>query len=162
MRAPIHSVKHIVQYPFSQITTGTREVINLVHSVSLPNVNISVEVAEGAIVKAVFVELWLQNSANDGESIVTLTKDPLNATGPTFVEMASLFSYVNKKNILFTHQGLTTNDGVGNPVRIMGNWFKIPKGKQRFGLGDKLNLNVSNTSANNLNRCGVCIYKEYT
>ncbi len=161
MKAPIHSQKHYVQFPFDQITTGTRQNINLITAVQSTVANLANEVAEGSIIKAIYIELWLQNSANDGESIVTLTKDPQNATGPTFAQMAALFTYTNKKNVLFSHQGLTSNDGVGNPVFVLRQWLKIPKSKQRFGLADQLNLNISNTSANNLNRCGLALYKEY-
>ncbi len=135
MRAVIHSVKHIVQFPIDQITTGTRQIISLVSAVSVSNVNTADVVPEGTTIKAVYVELWLDNTSNLGESIVTVTKDTNFLTGPTFAEMAAMFTYSNKKNIFFTHQGLTTNDVGGTPVNIMRGWIKIPKSKQRFGLG---------------------------
>ncbi len=162
MKQIVHSVKHIVQFPIDQILTGIRESIILIHSVESTVANLSTEVAEGTLVKAVFVELWLQNQANLSESIVTVTKDNNNSFGPTFAEMGNLFAYTNKKNVLFTHQGLSSNDAIGNPVRVLYGWIKIPKGKQRFGLGDTLTLSVSNVSANDLNRCGMSIYKEYS
>ena len=160
MKPVIHSVKHIVQFPIDQIATGTRQVIELIKATESTVANTSTEVEEGSLIKAVFVELWLQNEGTLSEEIVTITKDPLNSTGPTFVEHASLFSYPNKKNIFFTHQGLGQNDGVSGPRQVGPGWMKIPKSKQRFGLGDKLNLNISNVSANDLNRCGISIYKE--
>ncbi len=120
------------------------------------------EVAEGSIIKAVFIEMWLQNSANDGHSVMTLEKTQSGSVGPAFANMADLDSYLNKKNIFFTHEGLTSNDGVGNPIPVMNSWFKIPKSKQRFGLGDGLRLSISNPSSNTLNRCGKTIYKEYS
>ncbi len=162
MRAPIHSRKHLVQYPFDGITTGTRQVIPLVRAVERTTANAATEVVEGAIVKAIFIELWLQNASTDGHQIVTVTKDIEDATGPSFTEMAALDSYNNKKNILFTHEGLSASDNAAGPVRVLGNWLKVPKSKQRFGLGDKINLNISNPSSTDLNRCGVTIYKEYT
>ena len=162
MKTPIKSTKHIVQYPINPIVAATRQNINLVHAVTILNVNLANEVQEGALVKAVFVELWLQNKSDDGEEIVTVTKDPINAIGPTFAEMGALFSYTNKKNILFTHQGLSSSDNASGPYPILKQWIKIPKGKQRFGLGDKLNLNISNVSSTVLNSCGMSIYKEYT
>jgi len=160
MRPIIHSTKHIVQAPFSQIATGTRENIIIAFAVESTVANLSTEIAEGTVVKAVFVEMWLQNSANDGHQIVILEKVPIQNTGATFTEMGSLFTYDNKKNVLFTHEGLSSNDGVGNPIPVIRQWIKIPKGKQRFGLGDSLRLSISNPSSNNLNRCGVFIYKE--
>ncbi len=160
MRPVIHSVKHIVQAPFSQITTGTAENILIFAGVESTVANAATEVEEGSIVKAVFVEMWLQNSANDGHQVLILEKVEGNNTGATFTELATLFSYHNKKNILFTHEGLSANDGVGNPLPVIRQWVKIPKGKQRFGLGDRMELSISNPSSNNLNRCGVFIFKE--
>ncbi len=162
MRPPIHSVKHIVQYPIDGIATGTRQAINLITAVVSTSSNLATEVTEGSIIKAVFVELWLENTSNLGEEIVTLTKDTNIGSGPTFAQMSALFTYVNKKNVLYTHQGLSTNDAAGPPVQVGPGWIKIPKGKQRFGLGDTLTLSIANVSANDLNRCGMTIYKEYT
>ncbi len=162
VRPMVHSSKHYVQFGISQVGFGTRETINLVKSVEGSAADLDKEVAEGNGVKAIYIELWLQNQGNLGESIVTLSKDPEDGTGPSFAEMAALNGYLNKKNILFTHQGLTSNDGVSGPVAVMRNWFKVPKSKQRFGLGDKINLNVSNVSSNDLNRCGFALFKEYS
>ncbi len=162
MRPVIHSVKHLVQFPIDQISTGTLQTITLISAVENTVANLATEVVEGAIIKAVFVELWLENQGNLGESIVTVVKDTNFLQGPTFVEHASLFTYSNKKNIFFTHQGLTSNDGVSQPTNIIRGWIKIPKSKQRFGLGDNLLLSISNVSASDLNRCGIAIYKEYT
>ncbi len=162
MRPIIHSTKHLVPIPVSSIGTAARENIILCQAVESTVANTAIEIVEGAVVKAVFVELWLNNDGVDGSSIVTLEKTMDVGLGPTFAEMASLFTYTNKKNILFTHQGLTSNESIGNPIPVMRNWFKIPKGKQRFGLGDKLVLSISNTSSGNLFRCGIIIFKEMT
>jgi len=159
MRPIVKSKKHLVQFPFNAIATGTTEGLRLVDA---DNGTAANSVEEGAIVKAIFIEMWTQNSANDGHEVITLTKDSQNQPGPTFAEMAALMTWDNKKNILFTHEGLTSNDGVGNPIRPVHGWFKIPKGKQRMGFEDKIHLTISNPSSNSLNRCGVAIYKEYT
>ncbi len=162
VRPVVHSQKHYVQFPIDQITTGIQQVINLVTAVEASSANLANEVEEGSLIKAIYIELWLQNQGTLGEAIVTVSKDPINNTGPSFVQQASLFTYVNKKNVLFTHQGLTSNDGVSGPVFVLRNWIKIPKSKQRFGLGDRIDLNISNVSANDLNRCGFSTYKEYS
>ncbi len=162
MKAPIHSQKHYVQYPIDQIATGTLQSISIVNAVESTTANLATEVAEGSIVKAIYFELWLQNSSNLGEAIVTVVKNPIGTSGPNFAQASALFSFPNKKNILFTHQGLTSNDGVSGPVVVLRQWIKIPKSKQRFGLGDRIDLNIANVSANDLNRCGFAIYKEYS
>jgi len=143
-------------------TTGTRNTEPLILAVEGTAANLVNEVIEGAVVKAVYIELWTLGSSNDGSQIVTLSKNGNGVTGPSFTQMAALGTYVEKKGILFTHQGLSANDGVGNPVMIMRGWYKIPKSKQRFGLGDGLHLCVANPSANTLTYCGFATYKEYT
>ncbi len=160
MKPVIHSTKHIVQAPISQVGTGAAE--NIVIMVAKENTvaNSATEIVEGSIVRAVFVEMWLQNQSNLGHAVVILEKVEGGALGATFAEMAALFTYENKKNILFTHEGLTTNDAQGPPIPVVRQWFKIPKGKQRFGLGDRLVLTISNPSSNSLDRCGMMIYKE--
>ena len=162
VRPVVHSVKHYIQFPIDQISTASRQAIVLATAVGGTLANLSTEVVEGTIIKAVYVELWLENTGNLGESIVVLCKDTNSLTGPTFAQMADLFNYVNKKNILFTHQGLTSNDGVAQPTNVLRGWIKIPKSKQRFGLGDRLMLSISNTSSQDLNRCGFATYKEYS
>ncbi len=161
VRPMVHSIKHYVQFPFNDILTGTRETHAIVTSVDRDSANLASEVVEGSSVKAVYFEMWLQNAASDGTFIATITKDLESAAGPTFSEMASLHTYTNKKNILWSSEGLTPNDGVSGPVNIIRSWIKVPKSKQRFGLGDRINLNIANVSANDLHRCGFTIYKEY-
>ncbi len=160
MRPPIHSQKHYVQKSLSTVVTVARNAEVICFSVAAPTA--VHEIKEGSIVKAVYVELWTLSSSNNGSEIVTIQKDTNNGTGPTFTQMAALGTYVNKKNIFFTHQGLSPNDGVGNPVPVIRDWIKIPKSKQRFGLGDTLYINISNPSANTLTYCGFATYKEYT
>ncbi len=162
VRPQVHSTKHYVQLPINQIATGVRETNFLVISVDVLDKNLVSEVEEGNTVKAVFVEMWLQNEGTLSEFIATISKNPEGGSGPTFVEMAALATYTNKKNVLWTSQGLSSNDGVSGPVNIIRGWIKIPKSKQRFGLGDTLTLNISNVSANDLVRCGFCTYKEYS
>jgi len=162
MRPVIHSTKHQVQFPFSAITTGLRVNLLIAQAVATADKDLASEVEEGSIIKAVYVEMWLLNTGNDGHAIVILEKVPDGSTGANATEMASLFTYTNKKNIFYTHEGLTNNDGIDPPRNILNRWIKIPKSKQRFGLGDRLVLTISNPSAGTLNRCGQTVFKEYT
>jgi len=162
VRPMVHSTKHYVQFPITQISTGVRNATVLASAVESTVANSANEIREGNSIKAIFLELWLQNEGTLGEFIMTITKDPELGTGPTFAEQAALFTYTNKKNVLYTTQGLTSNDGVSGPIPIFRDWIKIPKSKQRFGLGDRLNMVISNVSANDLVRCGFSLYKEYS
>jgi len=161
VRPMVHSTKHYVQFPISAIGTGTAGILKVVEAVAVLNKNLAHEVEEGSSVKAVYFELWIQNEGTLSEFIMTITKDPEGAPGPNFTEQATLNAYTNKKNVLYTTQGLAPNDGVSGPINIIRGWVKIPKSKQRFGLGDKINMVVSNVSANDLLRCGFVTFKEY-
>ncbi len=146
----------------STVTTGTRVLTTLIQAREGTVASGVDEVIEGAIVKAIYIELWLIGSVADQHSIVTLTKEVGANVGPTFTEMVGLGIYTNKKNILFTHQGLAGNDGISIPLNIMRGWYKIPKSKQRFGLGDSLRLAIASQGDATIFFCGFATYKEYT
>ncbi len=164
MRAPIQSRKHIFQISQSTVAQNAvviTEFVNAIEGVrSQPQ-----HVAEGATIKACYVEFWVsQDSASVvGSYTVCLLKNPGNTNNLTATTMAALHDYKNKKNILFTAQGLVTpNDG--GQVPVLRSWYKIPKGKQRMGLGDTLEVVIRNNNATaiDINFCGLVIFKEYT
>ncbi len=163
MRAPIHSRKHFFQ--ISQATVAQAAVDTQTFVSALEGAPAAPQhVSEGALVKACYVELWLsQDSASVvGSYTVILLKNPGGNAIPTPTNMAALHDYDNKKNILFTAQGLLTpNDG--GQVPVLRGWYKIPKGKQRMGLNDTMLLVTRNNNATaiDINLCGVIIYKEY-
>ncbi len=164
MRAPIHSKKHIVQ--ISQGTVGQTAIVttNLVLSQEASSTTPDA-IEEGAIVKACFVEFWVsQDSASVvGSYTIVLFKRPGGSASISSANMAALHDFSQKKNILFTAQGLLTpNDG--GQVPVLRQWYKIPKGKQRFGLGDRLQLVIRNNNATaiDINFCGLAVFKEYS
>ncbi len=164
MRPIIKSKKHILQ--ISQATVAQAAVVNNNFCTAVEGTSSTPEdVEEGAIVKACYVEFWVsQDSASVvGSYTVILVKDPGGNATPTSANLAALHDYDNKKNILFTAQGLLTpNDG--GQVPVLRGWYKIPKGKQRMGLGDRLRIVIRNNNATaiDINFCGLVIYKEYT
>ncbi len=164
MKAPIHSKKHIFQ--ISQSTVAQSAVVNttFIDAQETPSTTPQV-VSEGAIVKACYVEYWVsQDSASVvGSYTVILYKDPGGNNSINTGQMAAMHDYDNKKNILFSAQGLLTpNDG--GQVPVLRSWYKIPKGKQRMGLGDQVKVAIRNNNATaiDINFCGLVIYKEYT
>ncbi len=162
MRPLIHSTKHYVQVSLSTATTGAIVNTAIVEGVQVVDKNSVSEVEEGASVKAVYVELWLIGSVSNQFFTVILHKDPSGAGSPTPTEMAALGTWDNKKNILYCTQGLASNDGIAAPIPVIRQWFKIPKGKQRFGLGDNLRLSVMSRGSDDIIFCGFFTYKEYT
>ncbi len=162
MRPQIHSKKHYVQMSRTSVAANAEVDVVLIDAQGVTVADQVFEVVEGASVKAVYIELWVESSGNQTSSIVTLGKFPSNLVAFTFTEMAALGLAANKNNVLFTHQGLASNDAIGNPIPVMRGWFKIPKTKQRFGLADRLILQIASQGDNTLEFCGFALYKEYT
>jgi len=161
MRAPIHATKHIVQKSIATVTGGTAVSFELARSVAVVDKNLVTEVEEGSTIKQVYIELWVRaGETTAGSGQLVLVKIPAGAVDPTTTEMAALNNYVNKKNILFTGMGLF-NDQDADAIPVMRGWYKIPRGKQRMGLGDALVVRVFSPTID-LHICGFCTYKEYT
>ncbi len=164
MKAIIQSKKHIFQISQSTVAQAMAATSTFVQALEGPPTQPQ-HVAEGATVKSCYVEFWVsQDSASVvGSYTVILLKDPGGNAAPTQTNLASLHDYDNKKNILFTAQGLLTpNDG--GQIPVLRGWYKIPKGKQRMGLGDAMRVVIRNNNATSIdiNFCGLVIYKELT
>ncbi len=161
VRAMVHSTKHFLQVSISTLTAGTATVIDVCEAVAVVDKNIPSEIEEGATIKAVYVELWSKTNAGaSGSTIYTIEKIVGGGADPNTTTLASLSSYNNKKNVLKTHQGLT-NDNASIAMPIFREWIAIPKGKQRFGLGDKIVIGIF-AQTGTLQFCGINIFKEYT
>ncbi len=160
MKATINSTKHYIQTAASAIGNGAKLGIDVLDAVAKGTVRTAtIEVDEGCIVKAMYLEYWVK--ADNPNFTVTgfVCKLPSGVTAPTFTNSQNLQAWENKKNVFETHQGLAPS---GDQVMaLFRHWIKIPKGKQRMGLGDRIQVSVSMAgSAGDI--CGIAIYKEYT
>ncbi len=164
MRAPIHSKKHVFQ--ISQAVVAQGAIVNTAVVVAIEGAPSAPQhIDEGAIVKACYIELWVGIDAGSaiGSYTVIIYKDPGGNSVMSTANAAAIHDYDNKKNILFTGQGLVAPE-TGGVIPTMRGWYKIPKGKQRFGLGDQLRIGIrnNNAAATDIHFCGLAIYKEYT
>ncbi len=160
VRPTVNSVKHYNQFSPTTIVAGAISNLSIIDAVALVDVSDADEVREGAIIKAVYIEIWLtSDDAAQASFQAILEKIPAGATPPTFSIANSLTAYDNKKNIFYVTRGLGSTT-TGTPIPVIRGWYKIPKGKQRFGLGDTLRLDLS-AIANGLTFCGFFLFKEY-
>ncbi len=163
MLAPINSVKHYIHVENATVASGARRGVVLIDATAAPATSAVEDVKEGAIIKAVFIESWVKSNASAGTDTkfqFQIEKVPAGQVGVSFTQMNNLQTYDNKKNTLFFSQGVI-GDLTTQAIPVVRQWFKIPKGKQRFGLGDRLIINVAATAAE-INNCGFATYKEYT
>ncbi len=149
------------QFTIAQSAVDTQIIVLAQEAVSTTPAAVEV----GSSVKAVYVELWLGNASSTvvGSYTTILYKNPGGNASATSGSLAALHDYDNKKNILFTSQALVPPTD-GGQVMVMKQWFKVPKGKQRMGLGDRIELVTRNNNATavDINGCGLGLYKEYS
>ncbi len=162
VRAMVHSIKHYSQRSVETVTAGAIKDFIIANAVNVSIAGGAGEVIEGSSIKAVYVEMWVRSpSATPATQIMILEKRVAGGAAPLTAEMADLNGYNNKKNIFYTTQGLV-NDNDANAINLSHAWHKIPKSKQRFGLGDSLNLVIFAQGAVDVLWCGFTTYKEYS
>ncbi len=162
MLAPIMSIKHYIPTSIGQIASGSILNQKLVHGVVAPANTNTFDVIEGATVKAVYIEMWLvsnQGAGDESQFVLTVEKKRAVETDMSNSNALNLQAYSNKKNILYTTQGIVGSSSITGAVPVIRQYILIPKGKQRFGLDDELFVNVAAVGL--LQRCGIATYKEY-
>ncbi len=158
----VHSTKHYFQTSVATILAGAKLDIFIASAVDVLDKNLLNEVEEGNSIKACFNEYWLRSSeASPGSFIAALYKNPGAGVVFTTAQLAAMGSSENKKNVFWFGQGLV-NDNNADALAIQRGWYKIPKSKQRFGLGDQLVLSIFAQGAIDLLVCGFSTYKEYS
>ncbi len=155
MRPTINTEKHYQHTPVIGVASGSATTLELIDASASPTQ--ANEVREGAVVKAIYVEYWVTGDVSDSTISGAVVKEPSGAASPTIGNMTNMGAYINKKNVLEFHQGLAPS--AGNVIPMFRHWILIPKGKQRFGLGDKLTITFSSAVAA-LDVCGFATYKE--
>ncbi len=162
MRAQVNSEKHFRPVTLTTVDDNTVENFQVLEAVADPTTTDQVRV--GAVVKAIWVELWYISSGSQPTfQVSTIEKLIGGQPNVSSVQMSALHTYPNKKNIFKTSQGLV-GDANSNPIPVFREWIAIPKGKQRMGLGDRIKINVAargEAGGNDVEICGMTIYKEY-
>ncbi len=164
MLAPINTIKHYVHRSNTTTTSGNVAAVVVADAVVAPATTNAFDVKEGSIIKAIYFELWALSIASTGVTnsfTLIIEKVPSNLASVTAAQIVNLGAYTNKKNILYTTQGVSgaAIDG-NNALPVSRFWLKIPKGKQRMGLGDRIVMSFASVGAS-YNTCGVSTYKEY-
>ncbi len=160
VRPQVNSRKHIRQITQTQPGMAAILTTDIVLVAQTPDNTNAVQVEPGTNVKAVYVEMWLNGTDQQNSTqVTTVEKLESGVSSMSFANSVNLHQYNNKKNILYTTMGLV-GDANANPIPVLRQWVPIPKGKQRFGLGDRLVLNVS-AITNDVEMCGHFTYKSY-
>ncbi len=160
MRPPIVARKHYVQVSLATVLSGAALATRVCFGVVPNAVDQEFEVAEGAVVKAIYFEMWVRaGDTSPGSTLISIIKTKDNQT-PTFTDVTALHDYTNKANVFYHTQGLT-NDQDADAIPFIRQWIKIPKGKQRMAFGDSWWIVIAAQALDNI-VCGFATYKSYT
>ena len=163
MRPVIQSTKRITQYSLTSVPEDTTVAATILVAVQNFTAGSS-QCPVGAVVKAVYVEFWaLGEGSQPTFANVIVEKAVAGLTAPDIGTMRNLDDYENKKNVLHIFQGLI-GDSNTNPMPVLRQWIKIPKGKQRMGVGDSLRVvfgGLNPTMNESYEFCGFVIAKYY-
>jgi len=153
--------KHLRQRTPTEVAFGAIFTEDVAIASQNPDRTASAQCDVGALVKAVYVELWFLTGDNQpGSTVVTVEKLPSGITPMTHAQSVNLHNYPNKNNLFYSTQGLV-GDANTNPSPLLRQWILIPKGKQRMSIGDKLVVNITGLT-NNISFCGMYIWKDRT
>ncbi len=164
---PINSQKHENTWSFlGQIANSVKTIV-LIKGTERGAIatNDPTEVQIGAKISSIYIEFNLNGVDNSGEVQVfhwQIMKNPNNQIGspdPTSYNSAQK-SKILKRGMEMLPQIPLGSGGTVQTKRIFV--VKIPRGFQRFGDNDQLQLHYKSTSASAINFCGIHIFKEYT
>ncbi len=160
-QAVINTIKHMVTETNTAVASGARKTVIVANCVVAPANADTTQVKEGSVIQALHLELWIRGEGADGvdtQQNVYVEKVPAAATAMTYTQALNPMSYPNKRNIIFSSQGVL-GDKTTNPIAILNGWYLVPKGKQRMALGDKWIITIAATGQP-VGVCGLWIYKE--
>ncbi len=157
-RAIVTSIKNSTSQQFGLTTALVNTLI--AKAVTTPDPTVATDVSHGCIIKAVWIEFWVEGNGATGvlnSYTAYLIKNPgANLTPPNPVSVGTS----NEKKYVFRQwKGLMPRIQDGSPMYHWSGWIKIPKRYQRFGTDDTLNFVA--ISAITGGQCLQTIYKWY-
>ncbi len=160
---PIHRIKHVVDSQ-AAIPVNTKTTITLISASDTPDLASVTQVETGATVSAIFLSV----EAVASESSTTATPNIYviiykNPGANLVIPNGNIIGSSDNKRFVIHQEMVMINavDG-GSPRNLFKGVIKIPRGYQRFGPGDILQLQYFIPSTGvAVNACLQCHYKEF-
>ncbi len=155
---PINSQKNIVDGVF--LTTGAAVVTTVVLAQAVNDfVGSTATLPTGSTIKGVYCFISIQQQAVNSNVDWYIWKGPVQLAAGMPVPGAT-GGHENRRYILHEEKGLPGPSNNGSPPHIFRGVIRIPRGRQRFGENDQIQLRARGAAAYDL--CVKCIYKFYS
>ncbi len=158
----VHRLKHIVDSN-ATVSAGVTLPVTLVLGRDAPLITAPREVETGAKVHGVFLNVQIQGNQISSGGIPNIYMAVYKNKGSNVpnIDPTQTGTNSDKSNIIHQEMGMFQSDSVdGNPKTLFKGVIVIPKGLQRFGLDDALDITLRSTAIN-FKYCLQCIYKEF-
>lgn len=154
---PINSVKNIIDGTFLLVAAGVTTTTVLAATVN-DYVGGVTEVPIGAKISSIYLFVSAQQTTVNSNIDFYIWKGPGNVAATMPVPGATGGNQ-NRKYILHEEKGLPGPSANGSPPHIFRGVIRIPRGRQRFAEGDRIELKAR--GAGIYDECVKCIYKFY-
>ncbi len=156
---PVNRIKHVIDLQFAT-AAGGQQSQDLILAVDNPVIANTTEVVTGSKVNGIYLKLEANptSSAALPNAYMIIFKNPggnLTVPAPNAVGGDD-----NKKYVIHQEMVMFQGQTNGNPRTIFNGVIRIPRGYQRFGPNDKLEMRVLSPGVNT-NWCFQCHYKEF-
>ncbi len=154
--APLKSDKHEITWSNLSQNASATQVIPIATGVIASAKNISTEVLIGSKITSVYFEFHFSAETITSAKVVhwTVSKLAANESGLT----PSLYYQVGRNHVLKRGMEMLPKDVATVFKRIVV--VRIPRGFQRIGEGEVIQLRYIVSSTETINACGIAIYKE--
>ncbi len=156
---PIRSIKHVVDTQGALAAGGNTDVVTLVNAIDSPSLGVTNSVEFASRISSLYlnVQVYATSEASLANVYMAIMKNPGNNL--TTVSPNAVGASDNKKYVI--HQEMRMMGGATTeiPITLFNGVIRIPKGYQRFGAQDQLQL-IIQTPGNAIDYCSQAIYKE--
>ncbi len=160
-KRPIFSLKHVVDQS-GTLAGGTQLDTAVMDAVQTPVLTTPAQVAIGARVSSIYLRVEVASNETIADAITNcymiVYKNPGNNITPP--SAASVGTSDAKRFVIHQEMVMLNNPKGGNPRTLFNGVIKIPRGFQRQGNDDFLQVSILSPSINII-FCIQCIFKEY-
>ncbi len=154
---PINSVKNIVDSTLIGVAAGLGSSVNVATTVNDYTGGVA-DVPIGCKISSVYLFLQILPATGTANVDWYIWKGPLNINATMPVPGAT-GGAIDRKYILHEEKGIPGNAADGAYPLTFKGVIKIPRGRQRFGEGDRIQIKTVGADVHNV--CLKCIYKFY-
>ncbi len=157
---PVNRIKHVIDFS-TGLVAGAKSTVDLINAVENPTaLTTTNQVANGSIINGIYlkVEIYATSTTGLANAYMSVNKNPGNSIAPSDPNIVGLDK--DKKYVIHQEMVMMEKNTTGNPRTLFNGVIVIPRGYRRFGISDKLQLNVL-TPIVTADFCVQCHYKEF-